>query len=127
MTDLLITIIISGIAVTYVIEFIELTTFGMFGVPLLNRVLTLPLSFGALFSQYPLNMDMASVPDDDADVLISRILREIRIIQYKLSELNLPQPEPAPAQEPAPEPATEPASEPATEPASEPDQSTPGV
>jgi hypothetical protein len=66
---------------------------------------------------YPLNMDMASVPDDDADVLISRILREIRIIQYKLSELNLPQPEPAPAPAPQPEP----------QPAPEPDQSASGV
>ena len=66
---------------------------------------------------YPLNMDMASVPDDDADVLISRILREIRIIQYKLSELNLPQPEPAPATQPAPAPQPEP----------EPDQSSSGV
>lgn len=69
----------------------------------------------------PLNMDMASVPDDDADVLISRIMREIRIIQYKLSELDLPQPEPQP--EPAPEPQPEP--EPQPQPASE--QSTSGV
>jgi len=41
MVDLLITILIAGVAVTYVIEFIELITTGMFGVPLLNKFLTL--------------------------------------------------------------------------------------
>lgn len=78
-----------------------------------------------LHPPYPLNMDMASVPDDEGDILISRIMREIRIIQYKLSELDLPQPEPAPAQEPAAEPA--PAQEPAPEPQQAPDQSAAGV
>jgi hypothetical protein len=61
-----------------------------------------------LHPPYPLNMDMTSVPDDEGDILISRILREIRIIQYKLSELDLPQPEVQPEPHPEPEPAPEP-------------------
>jgi len=58
MIDLLITIVIAGVAVTYIIEFIELVTVGMFGVPLLNKFLTLPLSFGALISQNSLDPNL---------------------------------------------------------------------
>jgi hypothetical protein len=49
MTSLLIAILITAPAITYVIEFVELITFGMFGVPTLNKYLALPLSAGALW------------------------------------------------------------------------------
>jgi hypothetical protein len=49
MTDLLISIVISGIAITYVVEFLNLITTDFFGVSFLNKVLTLPLSFGGLW------------------------------------------------------------------------------
>jgi hypothetical protein len=49
MTDLLIAIVIAGTASTYVIEFLDLLTRGFFGVPLLNKVLLLPLSIGGLY------------------------------------------------------------------------------
>jgi hypothetical protein len=55
MTDLLITILISGIAITYTVEFLELVTLRYLQVSLLNKYFTLPLSFGALLSQYSLN------------------------------------------------------------------------
>ena len=49
MTDLLISTIIAGSAVTYAVEFIELITKGFFGVVVLNKYITLPLNIGALF------------------------------------------------------------------------------
>lgn len=49
MTDLLISILITGIAITYVIEFINLVTVDFFGISGLNKVLTLPLSIGGLW------------------------------------------------------------------------------
>jgi hypothetical protein len=49
MTDLLISILISGIAITYVVEFLNLITTDFFGVSFLNKLLTLPLSFGGLW------------------------------------------------------------------------------
>ena len=50
---------------------------------------------------HPLDISTPVVPDDHCNILIDRILREIRIIQDKLMELNLPvqevvQPEPEP-------------------------------
>jgi hypothetical protein len=51
MTSLLIITLLSGIAVTYVIEFFNLVTFEMFGIPTLNKFFSLPLSAGAVFSQ----------------------------------------------------------------------------
>ena len=49
MTDLLILILITGTAITYTIEFLNLITTDFFGVSFLNKVLTLPLSFGGLW------------------------------------------------------------------------------
>ena len=50
MTDLLISILITGTAVTYVIELLNLITVDFFGISLLNKVLTLPLSIGGLLA-----------------------------------------------------------------------------
>jgi hypothetical protein len=49
MTDLLIAIVIVGTASTYIIEFLDLLTRGFFGVPILNKALSLPLSIGGLY------------------------------------------------------------------------------
>ena len=49
MTDLLISIIIAGAAVGYLVEFINLITIDFFGVSVLNKFLTLPLNTGALY------------------------------------------------------------------------------
>jgi hypothetical protein len=89
MTDLLITILLSGIAVTYVIEFIELVTTGFFGVPLLNKFLTLPLSFGALFSQTALDKTYIIAVPSIATValLLSKYLNKPRVVQQRLPRL----------------------------------------
>jgi hypothetical protein len=50
MTDLLISILITGTAITYTIEFLNLITTDFFGISFLNKVLTLPLSFGGLWA-----------------------------------------------------------------------------
>jgi hypothetical protein len=89
MVDLLITILIAGVAVTYVIEFIELITTGMFGVPLLNKFLTLPLSFGALISQNSLDMQFIVAVPAIATValLLSKYLNKPRVVQQRLPRL----------------------------------------
>jgi len=89
MIDLLITILIAGVAVTYVIEFLELVTTGLFGVPLLNKFLTLPLSFGALISQNPLSMQfMIAVPAiATVALLLSKYLNKPRVVQQRLPRL----------------------------------------
>jgi len=89
MVDLLITILIAGIAVTYVIEFIELVTTGIFGVPLLNKFLTLPLSFGALISQNSLSMQFIIAVPATATValLLSKYLNKPRVVQQRLPRL----------------------------------------
>ena len=89
MVDLLITILIAGVAVTYVIEFIELVTTGMFGVPLLNKFLTLPLSFGALISQNSLDMQFIIAVPAIATValLLSKYLNKPRVVQQRLPRL----------------------------------------
>ena len=89
MTDLLITIVIAGVAVTYVIEFIELVTVGMFGVPLLNKFLTLPLSFGALISQNSLDRHFIITVPAIATValLLSKYLNKPRVVQQRLPRL----------------------------------------
>jgi hypothetical protein len=49
MIDLLISVVLVGVAVTYIVEFIDLVTSGFFGVSILNKFLSLPLSVGGLF------------------------------------------------------------------------------
>ena len=89
MIDLLITIVIAGVAVTYIVEFIELVTVGMFGVPLLNKFLTLPLSFGALISQKSLDMQFIIAVPAIATValLLSKYLNKPRVVQQRLPRL----------------------------------------
>jgi hypothetical protein len=89
MIDLLITIVIAGVAVTYVIEFLELVTTGLFGVPLLNKFLTLPLSFGALISQNSLDMQfIIAVPAiATVSLLLSKYLNKPRVVQQRLPRL----------------------------------------
>ena len=89
MTDLLITILIAGVAVTYVIEFLELITTGMFGVSLLNKFLTLPLSFGALISQNSLSKHFTIAVPAIATValLLSKYLNKPKVVQQRLPRL----------------------------------------
>jgi hypothetical protein len=55
MTDLLIVTTLSALAVTYVIEILDLLTFSIVGKTSLNKYLSLPISFGAVFSQIHLH------------------------------------------------------------------------
>lgn len=53
MTNLLISVLISGIAVTYTVELLDLVTFSIFSVGTINKVLSLPLSFGYIYCLQP--------------------------------------------------------------------------
>jgi hypothetical protein len=55
MNDLLIPVILTGVAVTYVIELLELFISEFITKPTLNKYLALPLSFGGMLAQ----LDMA--------------------------------------------------------------------
>jgi hypothetical protein len=50
MVNLLISIAVTGIAVPYVVEFLGLLSFDYFGTNFGQKYLTLPLSFGGLYS-----------------------------------------------------------------------------
>lgn len=89
MTDLLITILISGVAITYVIELLELITNGLVGIPLLNKFLTFPLSFGAMFSQYSLDKHfIISVPATTfVAIAVSKWLNKPTVVANRLPRL----------------------------------------
>jgi hypothetical protein len=57
MTDTLITVLLTGLAVTYVVEFLELFISEFITKPTLNKYLALPLSFGGLLAQLELDYD----------------------------------------------------------------------
>ena len=89
MTDLLIAIIIAAPAVTYAVELTELTTKGFFGVVVLNKFITLPLSIGALFILGIRNLELvASAPASTLlALLISRYLNKPVAINRQLPRL----------------------------------------
>lgn len=64
MTDLLITILLVGAAVTYILETIDALSLGFFEKSTINKALSLPLSFGGLFAmQQEITLKMfATVP-----------------------------------------------------------------
>jgi membrane protein implicated in regulation of membrane protease activity len=72
MTDLLISTIIAGSAVTYAVEFIELITKGFFGVVVLNKYITLPLNIGALFILG--NRDLKLIASAPAATLVALLI-----------------------------------------------------
>lgn len=63
MVNLLVAVLLSGLAVTFTIEFISLIVGLIISKERLYSVLSLPLSFGALYCFYPLEISfVVSVP-----------------------------------------------------------------
>ena len=89
MTDLLILTILSGIAVTYSIELIDLLTKGFLGTPKLNKWFSLPLSFGAIYSQTHLTIHMVvAVPAATfVAIALSKYLNKPAVITRQLPRL----------------------------------------
>ena len=56
-TDLLIAVLFTGMAVTYVIEFLDLFISGFITKPTLNKYFALPLSFLGLWAQLDIYYD----------------------------------------------------------------------
>jgi glucose dehydrogenase len=56
MTDLLLLVILTGVAVTYVIEFLDMLLDGFMLKPAMNKFLALPLSFLAVWAQRDLDL-----------------------------------------------------------------------
>lgn len=57
MTDLLIPVLLTGMAVTYVIEFLDLFISGYITKPTVNKYFALPFSFLGLWAQLDIQMD----------------------------------------------------------------------
>jgi hypothetical protein len=74
MADLFISIILAGFAVTFVVELLSLVTSWFFQKETLYAVLSLPLSFGAMYVFYELDKGMfISVP---ATAFIALVLKK---------------------------------------------------
>lgn len=58
MTDLLISAILTGLAVTYLIEFIDLISYGILARTTLNKYFALPMAFGGMFLLTDMNLKM---------------------------------------------------------------------
>ena len=56
-TDIVISVLLTGMAVTYVIEFLDLFISGFITKPTLNKYFALPLSFLGLWAQLNIEMD----------------------------------------------------------------------
>ena len=56
-TDIVISVLLTGMAVTYVIEFLDLFISGFITKPTLNKYFALPLSFLGLWTQLDLYYD----------------------------------------------------------------------
>lgn len=57
MTDLIIPVLLTGMAVTFVIEFLDLIMLGIVTKPTLYNVLALPLTFLGLWAQLDIQYD----------------------------------------------------------------------
>jgi hypothetical protein len=83
MTDILISVLLTGIAVTYVIEFLELFISEFITKPTLNKYLALPLSFAGMFVQLELKSDFfVLVPAATfVSLVIGRWLNKPQVVQ----------------------------------------------
>lgn len=58
MTDLLIASLLTGLAVTYVVELLDLISYGIVSRTLLNKYFALPMAFGGMFLLTELDLKM---------------------------------------------------------------------
>ena len=58
MTDLLISTVLTGLAVTYLVEFLDVFTYTLFAKDALNKFLALPLSFLGVWALNPIAITM---------------------------------------------------------------------
>jgi Zn-dependent membrane protease YugP len=90
MVNLLISIFLSGIAVTFVIEFLALVLAWFFDKERLYSVLSLPLSFGASYCLYALDKTyFISVP---ATAFVALVVNKLlnKPVVFNASRRNLP-------------------------------------
>lgn len=86
MTDLLISAILTGLAVTYIIELLDLVSYGILPRTTLNKFLALPMSFGGMFLLTELDLKMIiSVPAAAfVSVAISKYINKPTVINNGL-------------------------------------------
>jgi hypothetical protein len=89
MTDILIPILLTGMAVTFVIEFLDLILLGIFTKPTLYNVLALPLSFLGLWAQLEIQYDFFSLVPATAFVvmMLNKYLNKPTVVGARLPRL----------------------------------------
>lgn len=90
MTDLLIAVLLTGFAVTYTLELLDLSLLGAwFGKTNINLFFALPLSFGCLYILHDLTLNLVVlVPAATfVSLFLSKYLNKPTVVQQRLPRL----------------------------------------
>ncbi len=90
MTDLLLAVLLSGLAVTYLLELLDLTLLGAWiGKSNINIFFALPLSFGALYVLHGIDLNLVvTVPATTfVSLALAKYLNKPTVVQYRLPRL----------------------------------------
>jgi len=90
MTDLLLSVLLSGLAVTYILELLDLTLLGAWiGKSNINIFFALPLSFGALYVLNGIDLNLAvTVPATTfVSLVLAKFLNRPTVVQSRLPRL----------------------------------------
>ena len=89
MNEILITVLLTGMAVTFVVEFLDLILLGIFTKPTLYNILALPLSFLGLWAQLEIQFDFFSLVPATAFVamMLNKYLNKPTVVGSRLPRL----------------------------------------
>jgi hypothetical protein len=90
MTDILIAVVLTGFAVTYVLELLDITLLGTWiGKSSINIFFAPPLSFGAMYVLYGLHLNLAIlVPAATfVSLVLTKYLNKPTTVQQRLTRL----------------------------------------
>lgn len=89
MTDILIPVLLAGMAVTFVIEFLDLIMLGILTKPTLYNFLAIPLSFLGLWAQLEIQYDFFVLVPATAFVvmMLNKYLNKPVVINSRLPRL----------------------------------------
>lgn len=90
MTDLLVSVLLAGLAVTYVLELLDLTLLGEYvGRANINIFFALPLSFGALYVFYGIDINLVVLVPAATfiSLALTKYLNRPTVVQSRLPRL----------------------------------------
>lgn len=86
MTDLLITVLLVGAAVTYLLETLDMISLGFVSKSTINKTLSLPLSFGGVYvmeRQWSLEMIVTVTASTFVSLLLVRYLNKPQQVEVR--------------------------------------------